>query len=296
MTDQVINRSPCRRLRARPGPATRTATARPRQLRRSSFRPKSLRRCALWPLSVALVGLYERPTGLPTSKCFVHLSTFKCICGTGLFGGDGLLSSPRRYSFSEDPEILSANSSSCPQVFHRDPHAWRHEVIVIVQARAHARSLVHRAPFQDGSRSCARRQGNLYHTQRRRRCRSLGGLHQEGSRARPFGLPLQIRLAARKRVAPRRSRPCTAELRHRDRWRAGALTHQYNVGRPAAAISHCISVQLGHTILQPVSSSVPATSVPLTTSVTLNRSSGVLPCACALPTYRVLIAWFCPAR
>ena len=43
--------------------------------------------------------------------------------------------------------------------------------------------------------------------------------------------------------------------------------------------------QVGHDILQPVSSSLPATSRPLATSVTLNRSSGSsVPFACALPT------------
>src|SRR3954447_15599979 len=44
--------------------------------------------------------------------------------------------------------------------------------------------------------------------------------------------------------------------------------------------------QAGQVILQPVSSSVPAASTPLTSVVTLNRSSGSLPFDCALPTNR----------
>ena len=55
--------------------------------------------------------------------------------------------------------------------------------------------------------------------------------------------------------------------------------------------------QVGQAILQPVSSSVPATLAPLTTSETLNRSSGSLsPFETALPTKRSGISWFWPAR
>src|SRR5271165_1266564 len=42
--------------------------------------------------------------------------------------------------------------------------------------------------------------------------------------------------------------------------------------------------QAGQVILQPLSSTVPATSAPLTTLATLNRSSGAEPPACASPT------------
>ncbi|SRR6266404_6775973 len=43
-------------------------------------------------------------------------------------GGDGLLSSPRQYSFSTALDTCSANSSSCPQVFHRESDSSRDEV------------------------------------------------------------------------------------------------------------------------------------------------------------------------
>ena len=43
-------------------------------------------------------------------------------------GGDGLLSSARQYSFSKALDTCSANSSSCPQVFHRQTDSSRHEV------------------------------------------------------------------------------------------------------------------------------------------------------------------------
>jgi len=59
-------------------------------------------------------------------------------------GGDGLLSSPRQYSIFRAFDISSANSSSCPQVFHREQDSPRREVTGIVQVRAHARML--RAP------------------------------------------------------------------------------------------------------------------------------------------------------
>ena len=56
-------------------------------------------------------------------------------------GGDGLLSSPRQYCFSEAMDIRSANLSSCPQVFHSELHSSRRGVTRIVQVRAHARTL-----------------------------------------------------------------------------------------------------------------------------------------------------------
>src|SRR5205823_431852 len=54
--------------------------------------------------------------------------------------------------------------------------------------------------------------------------------------------------------------------------------------------------QAGQVILQPVPSSVPATSLPLTSWVTLNRSSSAEPWAWAVPTNRLGISWFWPAR
>ena len=54
--------------------------------------------------------------------------------------------------------------------------------------------------------------------------------------------------------------------------------------------------QVGQVILQPLSSTVPATSAPLTTLVTLKRSSGAEPLACASPTKSDAISWFWPAR
>ena len=66
------------------------------------------------------------------------------------------------------------------------------------------------------------------------------------------------------------------------------------VSEPAPFGSH--DRQVGQVILQPLSSSVPATSAPLTTLVTLNRSSGAEPLACASPTKSEAMSWFWPAR
>src|ERR1700722_15053502 len=52
----------------------------------------------------------------------------------------------------------------------------------------------------------------------------------------------------------------------------------------------------GQVILQPLSSTVPATSEPRMTLVTLNRSSGPAPLGWALPTKRLDMSWFWPAR
>ena len=57
-----------------------------------------------------------------------------------------------------------------------------------------------------------------------------------------------------------------------------------------------MDAQVGQVILQPLSSTVPATSAPLTTLVTLNRSSGAEPLACASPTKSEARSWFWPAR
>ena len=53
---------------------------------------------------------------------------------------------------------------------------------------------------------------------------------------------------------------------------------------------------LGQTILQPLVATVPATSTPFTTRVTLNRSSASTPCGWASPTNRLAISWFWSAR
>ena len=68
-------------------------------------------------------------------------SQLMCTWEKMVAGGDGLLSSPRQCSFSRELDILSANPSSCPQVFHRKPHARRQEAVGIVQVRAHARTV-----------------------------------------------------------------------------------------------------------------------------------------------------------
>src|SRR5258706_13113849 len=53
------------------------------------------------------------------SAAYCPDSQLMCTWEAMLTGGDGLLSSPRRYRFSEELGIRSANPSSCPQVFHR---------------------------------------------------------------------------------------------------------------------------------------------------------------------------------
>src|SRR6266436_4969490 len=63
-------------------------------------------------------------------------------------GGDGLLSSPRQYSFSKALDTCSANSSSCPQVFHREPNSSRHDVAGSAGACTRVRRCARRAPFQ----------------------------------------------------------------------------------------------------------------------------------------------------
>jgi len=63
-------------------------------------------------------------------------------------GGDGLLSSPRQYSFSKALDTCSANSSSCPQVFHRKPDSSRHKGTGSAGACTRVRCSARRAPFQ----------------------------------------------------------------------------------------------------------------------------------------------------
>jgi hypothetical protein len=63
-------------------------------------------------------------------------------------GGDGLLSSPRRYSFSEELDISSDNSSSCTQVFHREPDSPRPKIIDSAGACTPVPRCARRAPFQ----------------------------------------------------------------------------------------------------------------------------------------------------
>jgi len=60
-----------------------------------------------------------------------------------LAGGDGLLSSAHQYCFSKAFDIRSANSSSCPQVFHREPDSSRHKV---TGSGAHACDAANAAP------------------------------------------------------------------------------------------------------------------------------------------------------
>jgi len=45
-----------------------------------------------------------------------------------ILGGEGVLSSVRQYCFTKALDIRSANSSSCSQVFHREPDSSRHKV------------------------------------------------------------------------------------------------------------------------------------------------------------------------
>ena len=58
-------------------------------------------------------------------------------------GGDGLLSSARRDCFSKALDIRSANSSSCPQVFHRERDSLRPTRRPVVRVRAHACDAAH---------------------------------------------------------------------------------------------------------------------------------------------------------
>src|SRR6266478_3570869 len=81
----------------------------------------------------------------PSASCKVLRTCARpqlvCIQGRAPAGGDGLLSSPRQYCFSDAMDIRSANPSSCPQVFHSELHSSRRGVTRIVQGRAHARTL-----------------------------------------------------------------------------------------------------------------------------------------------------------
>jgi len=93
--------------------------------------------------------------------------------------------------------------------------------------------------------------------------------------------------ASLSRSRPRLARTAPAELVCGGRPSGIGLKHRSDLQQP---------LHTGQAILQPLSSTVPATSEPRMTLVTLNRSSAQAPLGWALPTKRLDMSWFGPAR
>ena len=133
---------------------------------------------------------------------------------------------------------------------------------------------------------------------------SLSATAPSRSLPRPVGFTASLRFSQFRLDAiagQARSPPLEKSIAWRRSVMSDGVASQANeaVGSTAGdVLIHAPSRRLhaGHVILQPLSSRVPTISAPLMTLVTLKRSSGVSPPAWALPTKRLAMNWFCPAR